>query len=69
MPYSMKEKKCAYCGKMFIPAPFHSYKLYDEDGELLFCIRSCKLRYEERMKAKEKSHKVTQRQKTRSKSR
>jgi uncharacterized OB-fold protein len=26
--YGLTERKCAVCGKMFVPAPQHAYKRY-----------------------------------------
>ena len=40
---SLIEKKCAYCGKTFVPAVEHAYK----KGKKIFCKYTCMLRYRE----------------------
>lgn len=45
MSHTLEERKCAHCGKIFVPAPYHIYKCEDENGHLLFCRYTCKLRY------------------------
>lgn len=55
MPHTIEERKCAHCGKNFIPAPFHIYKCEDENGTTMLCSYTCKLRYiEQREKQRRK---------------
>lgn len=45
---SLIEKKCPQCGKVFVPAPEHAYKLYaGSSHEKVFCKYTCMLRYRE----------------------
>lgn len=48
MAHLIIERTCKYCGKSFIPAPYHQYKCVDENGESLFCKYTCQLHYERR---------------------
>ena len=45
MAYTLEERKCAHCGKIFVPAPYHRYHTEDENGHLVFCRYTHKLRY------------------------
>jgi hypothetical protein len=47
MSHTMIETKCAHCGKIFVPAPYHIYKCEDENGITMLCSYTCKLRYVE----------------------
>ena len=42
----IRECKCAECGKVFIPACEHAYKINDK----IFCKYTCMLHYRERKK-------------------
>lgn len=57
MKYPFVEIKCAECGKVFIPAALHSYKI---DGKM-FCRYTCKKHYQERQQSK--SQKATKKTK------
>ena len=58
MAYDLIERECAFCGKIFIPAPYHSYKYCDK----LLCSYTCRLRYEEQ-RAEENAQRKAQKQK------
>ena len=47
----MLELICPVCGKNFIPAPFHIYKI---KGKILVCTYKCMLEYEKTRKLKSK---------------
>lgn len=58
MSHSMKEQKCPHCGKIFIAAPFHIYKVVESNETTLLCSYTCKLRYTEQIEAqREKENK------------
>lgn len=64
MAYQLEERKCAHCGKIFVPAVYHSYSVADENGHSLFCCYTHKLRYieqrdEQRRRKKEEMGKRT----------
>lgn len=52
MAYTLEERKCGYCGKIFVPAPYHSYKHYDGSREIIFCCYTCNLKYDREEKEK-----------------
>lgn len=39
--YGLEEKKCAVCGKAFIPAPLHVYKRHYSNLIKWFCSYHC----------------------------
>lgn len=39
--YGLEEKKCAVCGKVFIPAPLHVYKRHYSNLIKWFCSYHC----------------------------
>lgn len=39
--YGLDEKKCAVCGKVFIPAPLHVYKRHYSNLIKWFCSYHC----------------------------
>lgn len=39
--YGLEEKKCAVCGKVFIPAPLHVYKRMLQGRTKWFCSYHC----------------------------
>lgn len=45
--YTMKERKCAHCGKNFIPAPYHGFVIVNGEYVKFFCKYTCKLHYEQ----------------------
>ena len=38
-----KYPECPICGKKFVPAPFHAWKI---SGDILVCTYSCMRKYE-----------------------
>lgn len=39
--YGLEDKKCAVCGKVFIPAPLHVYKRRHTNTMRWFCSYHC----------------------------
>ena len=53
-PFGMRT--CIVCGKSFLPAPFHAYKVSEESRELM-CTYSCMLKYFKNHKRKKYTRK------------
>lgn len=49
--FDIHERKCAGCGRRFVVAPYHSYKL----GAKLYCSYTC---YMKATRAKEEAHRA-----------
>lgn len=50
----IEEKECAYCGRIFCPAPRHVFKLRLANERLWFCKYTCKKHWENENKDKSK---------------
>lgn len=42
-----REKKCAWCGKVFYAYPEHVFKIRNGERTLFFCKYTCMLRFRE----------------------
>ncbi len=42
MAFRFEDVKCAHCGRMFLPAPYHHWR----HGHKLFCCYTCMKDYE-----------------------
>ncbi|MBQ8649154.1 MAG: hypothetical protein IJ470_03700 [Clostridia bacterium] len=49
----IKTVKCPICGKEFIPAPYHAYKIYQK-GYKLVCTYGCMRKWERQEENKNK---------------
>lgn len=49
------ERKCYFCGKTFIPAPYHIYKARTAAGIQKLCSYKCQCEYEKIHKSKKKA--------------
>lgn len=52
-PHGFHDRKCATCGKIFLPAPYHQY--YDDYR--VFCSYSCYMKHYKRKKTKGRTRK------------
>lgn len=46
MAYSMMDRKCEQCGRLFLPAPYHHWRVKDK----LFCCYTCMRKYERELR-------------------
>lgn len=59
-PYKSRPRKCPVCGRMYIPAPYHIYKVLIKTNYRLVCSWSCVMKHErelERLKKEKKQRK------------
>ena len=59
MAYGLKEKICPNCEKVFVSAPYHSYRYGDKPKEILLCSHTCKIRYAEKMRLQKRKREDT----------
>ena len=64
MSHTLEDGKCDYCGKNFIPAPYHIYKVEDGKGRFIFCCYTCKLHYMEQIEAQKRKRKEQRQKRT-----
>lgn len=59
--HGLIERKCAYCGRKFIPAAYHSYKFGYRNQTKWFCKYTCMVKYREEHKPSKREEKANER--------